>query len=399
MGKTKNKRLNIERQAIMIDMEEETQMKRILTIYLTLVLILLLNMTSAMASPEDLRGQVLPDFSVDGINGTTFTLSESLRTHELVLINFWATWCGPCCMEFPSLETAWEQYEDRIDVIALSVEKTDTLDKLTEFADEYNLRFQIGRDDGKMFGSMGGSSIPTTLIVDRDRRVVAVEIGAKGSVEDFTSLFDDLLDADTASDDKNIYTDVNNPEEKTWICSICNAKNSNNDVFCINCAQSRRCPKCGNSVPVEDRFCSVCGIEVEGWKKPNTWKSSETDEFCCNCSMRQSSALPSKQSTGFIDAVNELSGGFISYAEVGGERLVFVVDYMQLQGIDIENFIMLDQYEEELREYSSIIVLMMKDDKAYLVTEMPLTAGKLSEESRNTLMSMDYLTDAALINR
>lgn len=161
-----------------------------------LVLVLMLTAACALAGPEDLYGQILPDFTVDTISGTPFTLSESLKSHDLVMINFWATWCGPCRNEFPFLETAWEQYIDRVDVIALSVEETDTFSVLKSFAGDCGLHFPIGRDDAAMFFGMEGYAIPTTLIVDRDMRVVAVEIGSKSSAEEFTNLFDSLLPAD-----------------------------------------------------------------------------------------------------------------------------------------------------------------------------------------------------------
>lgn len=168
-------------------------MKKTIIILMTFVLVMTTSLTNALASPEDLNGKIFPDFSVKTINGTTFTLSESLRTHDLVLINFWATWCGPCCMEFPFLETAWEQYSDRVDVIALSIESSDTPEVLRSFASEYGLNFSIGRDEFGMFNNMDGSAIPTTLIVNKEQRVVAVEIGSKSSAEEFTSLFDSLL--------------------------------------------------------------------------------------------------------------------------------------------------------------------------------------------------------------
>ena len=170
-------------------------MKKTIILSFALILIVTFCATSAHASPEDYYGQILPDFSVQTITGTTFTLSESLKTHDLVLINFWATWCGPCCMEFPFLETAWEQYGDRVDVVALSVEKTDSFDVLTNFSRDYNLNFSVGRDDNDIFNYIDGSAIPTTLIVDKNRCVVAVEIGAKSSTDEFTSLFDSLLSA------------------------------------------------------------------------------------------------------------------------------------------------------------------------------------------------------------
>ena len=167
-------------------------MKKVVLI-VVLVLICVFSITQALASPEDYKDKVLDDFAVNTINGKVFSLSQALKTHELVLINFWATWCGPCRMEFPYLETAWQQYSERVDVIALSVESEDTTDVLNSFAKENNLHFSIGRDEGHIFDRMDGTAIPTTLIVNKDRCVVAVEIGSQSSVKDFTDLFDSLL--------------------------------------------------------------------------------------------------------------------------------------------------------------------------------------------------------------
>ena len=89
-------------------------MKKAVVLFLALAF--MMGLTCAHADPEDMYGQIFPDFSVNTIRGSAFSLSESLETHDLVLINFWATWCGPCCMEFPFLEEAWEQYSDCVDV-------------------------------------------------------------------------------------------------------------------------------------------------------------------------------------------------------------------------------------------------------------------------------------------
>ena len=166
-------------------------MKKLIALALTLVL--LLGAAGALADPESYYGKTLPDFTVKTLDGEDFTLSESLKSHDLVLINFWATWCGPCRMEFPFLQDAWQQYADRIDVIALSVEETDTIKKLQRFAEQNGLTFRIGQDETGIFSRMRGNAIPTTLIVDRDGKIVYVDVGAKVSTDAFTELFDSLL--------------------------------------------------------------------------------------------------------------------------------------------------------------------------------------------------------------
>ena len=168
-------------------------MKKLTTLALVLMLVFTLAVSGAQADPEAMYGLPFPDLSIQTIDGGTFSLSESLKTHDLVLINFWATWCPPCRMEFPFLQEAWEKYADRVDVIAMSIEKTDTLKVLKNFAKENGLTFNIGRDENNLLDKMRGDAIPTTLIVDRDGKVVHVEVGAMTSVKDFTDLFDSLL--------------------------------------------------------------------------------------------------------------------------------------------------------------------------------------------------------------
>ena len=168
-------------------------MKKLTTVVLVLTLVFTLAVSGAHADPEAMYGKTLKDFTVTTIDGNTFTLSESLKTHDLVVINFWATWCEPCCMEFPFLQEAWEKYADRVDVIAMSIERTDTERYLQNFAKKNGLTFSIGRDENKLLDKMHGDAIPTTLIVDRTGKVVSVDVGAKMSVEEFTELFDSLL--------------------------------------------------------------------------------------------------------------------------------------------------------------------------------------------------------------
>lgn len=75
-------------------------------------------------------------------------------------------------------------------MIAMTVEKNDNMSVIRNFAKEYGLQFAIGWDKGKLFDRMGGMYIPTTFIVGADRKILAVEVGGKSSLKDFTNWFD-----------------------------------------------------------------------------------------------------------------------------------------------------------------------------------------------------------------
>ena len=147
----------------------------------------------AQAAPEDYIGEKMWEFTVPTTDGSKFTLSKALKKYDLVIINFWATWCPPCRAEFPYLEAAWEKYKDKIDVISLTVEKNDTVRKITSFAKENGLQFHVARDEYNLFNRLGGMYIPTTVIVGADRKILAIEVGGKSSVKDFTDWFEKYL--------------------------------------------------------------------------------------------------------------------------------------------------------------------------------------------------------------
>ena len=136
------------------------------------------------AAPE-LLGKPFPDFTVTDTEGNTFTLSKALEDHEAVLINFWATWCGPCQAEFPLLNEVYKKYGDRVAFIALSVEGNDTLETIAAFRGENGITFPMGRDENQaLFGLTASQGIPTTVVVDRFGNAVFCHTGAFWSAEE-----------------------------------------------------------------------------------------------------------------------------------------------------------------------------------------------------------------------
>ncbi len=140
-------------------------------------------------TPEP-EAEYLEDFSVQTIDGKTFTLSEELEDHELVLINLFATWCDPCRKEFPFMQKAVQQRSEQVSMIALSVDENDDAAKLKRFSEELGLKFPMGNVGDTGLGRFAPFSIPVTVVVDHTGRILTVETGARFSTEEFLDLFD-----------------------------------------------------------------------------------------------------------------------------------------------------------------------------------------------------------------
>ena len=145
--------------------------RRILSLITCLIMIVPMLCTGIAFAEErnaGILGKPFPDFTATDTDGNSFTLSEALKDHEAVLINYWATWCGPCLREVPFLNEAYEKYRDRVAFIALSAEKSDTMEKIEAYRKEHEISIPMGRyADEKMNDYVDTSGIPDTVIVDR----------------------------------------------------------------------------------------------------------------------------------------------------------------------------------------------------------------------------------------
>ncbi len=149
--------------------------------------------TAPVPAPEAI---VLQDFTVETVDGGTFTLSEAMKDHELVLINLFATWCGPCRMEFPYMQEALDQRSGSVAAVVLSVDPGDTGDMLRDYVQETGLTLPVASGAGLDVADYAAEAIPTTLLVDRTGRLAGVEVGAKTSAQEFLDLFDGFTGED-----------------------------------------------------------------------------------------------------------------------------------------------------------------------------------------------------------
>lgn len=119
-----------------------------------------------LSNPAFAAQGTAPDFTLNDINGKKTTLSEFRG--KVVLLNFWATWCGPCRAEMPSLNNLYNEFKDKgFVVLAVSV---DTSEKpVRSFIKDLKLSFPVLMDKNKAvsFDEYGVFGLPTTFLIDK----------------------------------------------------------------------------------------------------------------------------------------------------------------------------------------------------------------------------------------
>ena len=133
-------------------------------------------------------GQPAPDFSSQTISGEEITLSE--LEGQYVLLDFWATWCGPCLPEIPHLKTLWEKYgETNFEIVAISLDRDKK--ELTDFIDERNLEWpQILAQkgwEGEIPEKYNVVGIPRTYLLDPEGKIVAKDLRGTDMIKEIKS--------------------------------------------------------------------------------------------------------------------------------------------------------------------------------------------------------------------
>jgi DsbE subfamily thiol:disulfide oxidoreductase len=120
-------------------------------------------------------GQPAPDFRLTLLDGSSLTLQD-LRG-QVVVVNFWASWCPPCKDEMPDLQESWEAYGDR-GVSFVGVAYQDERPAVEAALAEFGTTYPVGMDAGdRVAGLYGITGIPETFIVDQQGRVSYVHVG------------------------------------------------------------------------------------------------------------------------------------------------------------------------------------------------------------------------------
>jgi thiol-disulfide isomerase/thioredoxin len=138
------------------------------------------------------RPAAAPDFSLPLLDGKTINLAD-LRG-KAVFLNFWATWCGPCRAEMPSMEALFRRYRNR-GLVILAVNVREDRGNAAAFMDQLGLHFPAALDSGGVSRRYGITAFPTTYIIDREGFIVSRIVGSiDWDTPEISAAFEALLE-------------------------------------------------------------------------------------------------------------------------------------------------------------------------------------------------------------
>jgi thiol-disulfide isomerase/thioredoxin len=118
-----------------------------------------------------------PDFKVEGLDGKALSLADSRG--KVVLLNFWATWCGPCREEIPDLIALQQKYRDQLQIIALTVDE-DNAAMVKKVVVQSGINYPVAMSPEDVRTQYGGiTALPTSFILDTQGRIVQKHEGLR----------------------------------------------------------------------------------------------------------------------------------------------------------------------------------------------------------------------------
>jgi len=133
-----------------------------------------------------------PDFTATTITGETVSSEAFFSSGKPTVVYFMASWCPSCAKNWPSLNTIYTEYNDKVNIVAISIDPTDTQEVLAKVAREKNLLFPIVPGNPRIMIDFGVKEQATTVGVDADGNIRFIKSGVF-SVEEYRSMIESLL--------------------------------------------------------------------------------------------------------------------------------------------------------------------------------------------------------------
>jgi peroxiredoxin len=143
---------------------------------------LVATLASPLATGAVATQTAAPDFTLRTMNGPNVRLAE--QRGRVVMVNFWATWCGPCRQEMPQLDRLYQKYRAS-GFVLLGVNVDDDARKAGEVAAKLGVTFPVLLDTDKAVSKLYDlSTMPSTVLIDRDGKVRYLHRGYLAGYED-----------------------------------------------------------------------------------------------------------------------------------------------------------------------------------------------------------------------
>ncbi len=131
-------------------------------------------MARAQTAPDRWQGRLAPDVELPTLDGARYRLSDDVG-QRVVILNFFATWCGPCRAEMPELERFQREAGNGVRLIGVDAQEAREL--VAAFIAQVQTTFPVVVDDGPVLRRYGVDSFPTTVVIGADGRIKLYEVG------------------------------------------------------------------------------------------------------------------------------------------------------------------------------------------------------------------------------
>lgn len=179
---------------------EAEEKRKVLSPFMIVILVLVVGLLGVLglqlinANQSQPNRGAAPDFTLElfeEMGGGQFTLSENRG--KVIVINFWASWCGPCRVEAPALQQVWEAYESRGDVLIVGVDYVDNTNDALGYINEFGITYPNGPDLGtRISDAYRIQGVPETFVVGKDGNIFQF-IYAGVSARDLANIIDRAL--------------------------------------------------------------------------------------------------------------------------------------------------------------------------------------------------------------
>lgn len=134
-------------------------------------------------------GDYMCDYIVTDVNGNKHTFSEILKEKDAIVLNFWFINCGPCQMEFPYLQSAYNKYSDNIEVFAINA-IDGKKDDIIKYANQNGISLPMVVGENSWITAFSLQGFPTTVVIDRYGTIAFMHMGSITQEGVFEKIFD-----------------------------------------------------------------------------------------------------------------------------------------------------------------------------------------------------------------